>query len=86
MPSGFNHACPQREGYHAPARSGQLVGTSLVVFLNILLLLATFATQNCRIPKFAAWLFFAVYLVYVLYEVAGAYDAVPPICFGDICL
>ena len=77
-------------GIHELPRSGSLHGTAVVVFFNILLLLCTFASSRCRIPKPAAYVYFVVYGVYVLYQVGGVYGAFPPVCFGadilPICL
>lgn len=84
MPSGFAHACPRLQGYTTPPRSGSLHGTAVVVFFNILLLLCTFASSRCRIPKPAAYVYFGMYGVYVLYQVGGVYGAFPPVCFGEI--
>ena len=86
MPSGFASACPHLETFRPPPVSGSLVGTSIVVFFNILLLLLTFATWRCRIPKLPAYGFFVVYAMYVLYQVGAVYEVIPPICLGDICL
>ena len=86
MPSGFDHACPHLPTYSLPPRSGQLVGTSVVVFFNLLLLLLTFITSRGAVPKPAAYGYFLVYLLYVMYQVGAVYKAFPPICFGDICL
>ena len=86
MPSGFAHACPHLVDYQTPRKSGSLVGTSIVVFFNIALLMVTFLTSSCRIPKLSAYVFFAVYTMFVIYQVGGVYEAWPALCFGDICL
>ena len=86
MPSGFDYACPRLPGYQPPPRSGTLAGTSVVVYFNILLLLLTFTTSSCRVPKRAAFVYLLVYTLYVLYQVGAVYEAFPPLCFGDLCL
>ena len=68
---------PHLESFRAPPTSGELVGQSVVVFFNIALLLLVFVTQRCRIHQPAAWLFFMVYAVYVLYQVGWAPSTAP---------
>ena len=86
MPGGFAHACPRVLGTVEPPQSGSLDGTAIVVFVNIRLLIVTFATRDCRIPKAAAYGYFVVYGLYVVYEVAGAYGFRPFALAAASCL
>jgi len=86
MPSGFAAACPHLEGYRPPPRSGSLMGTSIVVFICIILIVLTSATCSCTIPMRPALGFFGAYALYVVYQVGAVYELFPPICVGDTCL
>ena len=66
--------------------AGSLAGACLVVFFSVALLVGTLGLCAGRIPRAAAALYFAVYAVYVGYEVLATYGAVAPVCFGATCI
>ena len=86
MPVGFSAACPHLASYVAPHRSGTLVGASIVAFFSLLLVVTTLALSKCSVPRPAAYLFFAIYAAFLLYEVTAGYGVVGAICFGSVCL
>ena len=89
MPTGIVRSCPYLVGGAPEKVAGSLAGTIIVTFFCILVFVVTLLACRLRIPKRPAAAFFAIYVVYVGYEVVatksfGIIDS--PICPGGICL
>ena len=86
MPMGLESACPNADGAPPVAKAGSLAGATLVVYASMALFIGAAAVSGGKINNTAAALFFAVYLLYIAYEVGAAYELVAPVCLGPICL
>jgi Ca2+/Na+ antiporter len=86
MPVNLEPLCPHVLGAPAQYKSGTLEGTALVIYFCIAAFCVALIAGKGVINRVAGSAFFVIYLVYVIYEVLGAYDTIPPVCIAGVCL
>ena len=87
MPAGVSGmACPGVSGTEPLRQPGSLQGTVLFTCLCVVAVLLSVVFAGGRLPVVAAGALVALYLVFAVYEVLAAFEAVAPLCVMGVCL
>jgi len=87
LPAGVSGmACPGVSGTEPIRQPGSLQGTVLFTCLCVVAVLLSVVFAGGRLPVVAAGALVALYLVFAVYEVLAAFEAVAPLCVMGVCL
>jgi len=89
-PSGFEPMCPFFLGTNNEYGSvaGSTKGAVILVFIWYVLFIGTIVLGKNVVTKVPAYLMFALYVLYLVYEFGAAFDAIPSMCMPalNICI